>query len=300
MLASSIVLRLALLQYVQGSRLGQPRDVDAETFGTHTWDDKQKPSGHWASSKHSQHSHRSNDDSGHAWADEDNSHELPVDSSVDEMPAPGSMTATMAKRALQHANDQESATRQKAASKHTFSKVMSGYHSDSEVYDSTVHMGSDSNKNYYNAPLDIQDTLDKDADGSLTVAEFMPKCLKHTKTLIADLDYNYGDAQLETILRNWCKSAEEFPHARGSRKVIGFRNHQSCTNFADDLANARYYELSHRSDKGYKLFCTAFYAHHGGFAAPAPPPPPKKPPVYSSSSFAGLSIVVASLLLCLA
>merc|ERR1719235_408413 len=135
---------------------------------------------------------------------------------------------------------------------------------------------------------DLQGTLEQDCMDSINLEQFMPLCLKHTKSLIADLDFNYGDAQLETILRNWCSSAEEFPNTRGARKVIGFRSHQSCANFADDLKNARFYELSHHSDKGYKTFCTAFYAHHGGFAAPAPPPPPKpSPPVYNSASGAG-------------
>merc|ERR1719240_20980 len=156
-------------------------------------------------------------------------------------------------------------------------------------YDAKVEITSSSNT----GTLDLQGMLEQDCQNSITLKDFMPKCLKHTKSLIADLDYNYGDAQLETILRNWCQSAKEFPNARGTQKVIGFRNHQSCTDFADDLKNARHSELKTGSDRGYRDFCSAFYGHHGGFAAPAPPPPVKEsPPKFNGSCATGISIVV--------
>jgi len=146
---------------------------------------------------------------------------------------------------------------------------------------------------------DLQGTLEQDCQASLTLKEFMPTCLKHTKSLIADLDANYGDAQLETILLNWCRSAEEFPHARGSQKVIGFRDHQTCKSFASDLKEARYLELKSTSDKGYQDFCTAFYGHHGGFEFQPKPPVKEEPPKKSGSCWMGLSVVVASLMLSL-
>jgi hypothetical protein len=157
-------------------------------------------------------------------------------------------------------------------------------------YDTRNEVTSDSTSG-----VDLQSTLESDCADSLTLAQFMPKCLKHTKSLIADLDWNYGDAQLETILRNWCQSAKEFPLTRGTRKVIGFKNHQSCTDFADDLKNARYYELKSTSDKGYRDFCTAFYDHHGGFQAVAPPRK-EKPAPRSGASWVGLSTVVVTLM----
>jgi len=149
---------------------------------------------------------------------------------------------------------------------------------------------------------DLQGTLEDDLAGSMMqLEEFMPKCLAHTKSLIADLDYNYGDAQLETILLNWCKSAEEFPNTRGRRKVIGYKNHQSCTAFTDDLKNARFHELRTTSDKGYRKFCNAFYEHHGGFTKVAPPPRVKEgPPRFSGASWAGVSTAVMVLVLFLA
>lgn len=206
---------------------------------------------------------------------------------VEEAPEP--VGAGMARRVLNHRREENDEFK-------ADSDVIAKYDSDSDI-----GLESDSSEEI---SYDLQETLEEDAVKSVTLTDFMPKCLKHTKSLIADLDYNYGDAQLETILRNWCYSAKEFPNARGSRKVIGFRNHVACTDFADDLKNARYYELSHQSDKGYKEFCSAFYGHHDGFGAPSPPPPapPPKPPVFNSASFAGVSTMVAmtSLLLYLA
>lgn len=162
-------------------------------------------------------------------------------------------------------------------------------------YDAKVKISSASTSG---SSADLQGTLEQDCEGSMTLKDFMPKCLKHTKSLIADLDVNYGDAQLETVLLNWCKSAKEFPHARGTQKVIGFQNHQSCIHFASDLKNARYSELKSTSDQGYRDFCSAFYGHHGGFAVP-PPPKPKEQPRSTGSFGAGLSMVVLSLMLCL-
>lgn len=180
-------------------------------------------------------------------------------------------------------------------------KVSSDLESDSSAGESADLESESESDSSTAVESDLQGTLEQDCMDSINLEQFMPLCLKHTKSLIADLDFNYGDAQLETILRNWCSSAEEFPNTRGARKVIGFRNHQSCFDFADDLKKARYSELKSTSDAGYRKFCTAFYGHHGGFAAPAPPPPATVPPPprYSSAPFAGLSMAVMSLTLSL-
>lgn len=144
--------------------------------------------------------------------------------------------------------------------------------------------------------LSLEDALEEDLTPNMKLCDFMPKCLKHTHALIADLDYNYGDAQLETVLRNWCSSAQEFPKTRGTQKVIGFKEHGTCTNFASDLANARFTELKTKSDKGYRNFCTAFFEHHGGFQM-APPKKTEEPPAQSGAPWSGLSLLAVALAL---
>lgn len=196
-------------------------------------------------------------------------------------------------------SDLESDSSEKVMINTDSTKVSSDLESDSSTGGSADLESESESDSSTAVESDLQGTLEQDCMDSINLEQFMPLCLKHTKSLIADLDFNYGDAQLETILRNWCSSAEEFPNTRGARKVIGFRNHQSCFDFADDLKKARYSELKSTSDAGYRKFCTAFYGHHGGFAAPAPPPPATVPPPprYSSASFAGLSMAVMSLTL---
>jgi len=285
LLVRSIAFNLVLLYHVHGSRLGSPKDQDDQPKGW-AWKDpvgQHKPPGQVAPHKPS--------DGSHAWAGkakEPWSGEVPknnIDKDID-MPLNGGLprkVMTPAKEDDIRADDMEprSVVKDSVTAK----------------YDTSTEISTDSTAG--TSSTDLQGTLAEDCAASINLAQFMPKCLKHTKSLIADLDYNYGDAQLETILRNWCQSAKEFPNARGTRKVIGFKNHESCTDFADDLKNARFSELKTTSDKGYRDFCTAFYAHHGGFDVP-PPPPRKEEPAKSYAPWAGLSMVVTSLMLLLA
>lgn len=270
MFAGIVVLSLALLCKVRGSRLGSPKDdeTDGTSWAFQNGDRQHAPPGHLVGSADSTGSE-------HAWAG--NRHQPEWKSQVprpsDDMPL---SVGAGARKVLQPEKDEDMAP-----------DVVAKYDTKQRV---TSHSAAGTS-------ADLQGTLEQDCRDSMTLKDFMPKCLKHIKSLITDLDYNYGDAQLETILRNWCQSAKEFPNARGTQKVIGFRNHQSCTDFADDLKNARYSELKTTSDKGYRDFCVAFYDHHGGFAFKAPPRV-KEEPRKSSSCWTGLSMVVTSLMLC--
>jgi len=156
---------------------------------------------------------------------------------------------------------------------------------------------------------DLMGSLARDCKETHNLKEFLPKCMAHVHNLIAEIDYNYGDAQLETTLRNHCTHAEEFPLSSADNKSPdhfwtagnkkesgkwetvdssnpqwlhheepagngengftagnsnGFTAHQSCVEFAEELKNARYLELSSQKTSGYKNFCTKFYEHHGG------------------------------------
>jgi len=266
MLAHIIVLSHVMVHQVHGSRLGVPQNAGDKPTGW-AWKDSDhhKPPGHLAKHKHS--------DGSHAWAGKARQPwkaEMPDSDIVD---VPNSVNGGIPRKVIRSKTEDD--IRAESVVKDS---VTAKYDTSSEITSS-----SETNS-------DLQGTLEADCADSMNLAEFMPKCLKHTKSLIADLDWNYGDAQLETILRNWCQSAKEFPNARGTRKVIGFRSHQSCTDFADDLKNARYSELKTSSDEGYREFCSAFYGHHGGFVAQSPPR--KKEPVYSGACWRGFSMVM--------
>lgn len=283
MFARSIILSVAVLQQVQSSRLGTPKEAPSG-WAWKDVDGHHKPPGHLNSQKQA--------DGSHAWAGKgkkvDSKMPMPFHKetdSIEEIPMNGGLPRKVM------APEKEDAFEPQSVDEVVKDSVTAKYDvtlREKAVADSAA-----------GASTDLQGTLEQDCAASMNLKEFMPKCLTHTKSLIADLDYNYGDAQLETILRNWCQSAKEFPNTRGTRKVIGFRNHQSCTDFADDLKNARFFELKSTSDKGYRKFCTDFYAHHGGFDVQAPPPR-KQEPVKSGTSWAGISMVMVSLMLCLA
>jgi len=277
MLGRSIVLGLAFLHQVQvqGSRLGSPRDEDTTGHGW-AWKDVD---GHHAPPGHGL---NSADRSGHAWAGKGKQWGGEKPTADNYTPEP--MQAGAARKLVDADSEEFSSDKE--------------YHAKYDQRQKQIKVKSSSGL-VTGGSTDLQSTLEQDCEDSMTLKDFMPKCLKHTKSLIADLDYNYGDAQLYTILRNWCQSAKEFPVTRGTRKAIGFKNHETCFAFAGDLKNARFYELSHKSDKGYKEFCSAFYGHHGGFDVPPPPPKKESAPVYNSASFAGFSMVLMSLALCL-
>lgn len=276
MFTHCVVLSLVVFAPVQGSRLGGPKEDNGKGNSWALQDSNRHhaPPGTVATS-------RPSDKFDHAWDGDGKEPKWHT-----QMPKAVGMPMSIGSEAgkvlqPQKANEMEP-------------KIVAKYDAETKV---KVEADSESSSSMAN---DLQGTLEQDCKDSMTLKDFMPKCLKHTKSLIADLDYNYGDAQLETVLLNWCRSAEEFPHARGSQKVIGFRDHGTCMDFASDLKNARYYELKSTSDKGYRDFCTAFYGHHGGFQFTKPAAPVKEEPqknVKNVASWMRLSMVVVSLML---
>merc|ERR1719379_2301886 len=113
-------------------------------------------------------------------------------------------------------------------------------------------------------------------DCRMYLDEFLPKCMSAVDDLIGEIDYNYGDAQLETTLRNFCSHAQEFPKSHGN--ADGFLSEMSCVEFAGDLWKARMLELKTTKTSGYKDFCTKFYEHHGGRAEVKQPKKEKEVP----------------------
>lgn len=127
---------------------------------------------------------------------------------------------------------------------------------------------------------------------NMKLKDFMPKCTKRLRTLILDIDNNYGDAQLHTTLVNYCSHGQEFPVSHGDSH--GFQETDSCENFAADLEKVRFEELRTNSQEGYSGFCKAFYQHHGGLIAATPKKrPPKEPKTYSSSRRVSEPLVAA-------
>lgn len=132
----------------------------------------------------------------------------------------------------------------------------------------------------------------------MKLKQFLPKCEKKVRKLIAVVDYNYGDAQLETTLKNHCTQAKEFPRSHPHLKSHGFRGSGDCLEFAEDLAKARNMELKTDSTRGYSAFCTSFYDHHGGFIRSAPKKEEDDDPLIYSGAQAqrlGASLALAAL-----
>merc|ERR1719321_309865 len=134
-----------------------------------------------------------------------------------------------------------------------------------------------------------------DCNKNMNLDQFMPKCMAHVHDLIADMDYNYLDVNLETNLRNYCLHTQEFPKSHGGGD--GFLAHVSCKEFAGDLWQARVHELKTSDTSKYKDFCTAFYEHHGGRDAVAKPKK-AEPSKYNAAS--NPSTLLAAIAVCLA
>merc|ERR1719321_2416325 len=120
-----------------------------------------------------------------------------------------------------------------------------------------------------------------DCNKNMNLDQFMPKCMAHVHDLIADMDYNYLDVNLETNLRNYCLHTQEFPKSHGHGD--GFLSDVSCIDFGGDLWKARVHELKSGDTCGYKDFCTKFYEHHGGRTV-VKQPKKKEEPSYSAAS----------------
>merc|ERR1719387_2791499 len=147
---------------------------------------------------------------------------------------------------------------------------------------------------------DFVDLLGSKARSVHYYSEFEPFCLKYIKGAIKMIDENYGDAQLETTLKNECIHSQEFPHSIKT----GFLSHDSCTQFARDIQQARDEEnnswhLHGGSTQGYHKFCTNFYEHHGGFNAQAQPEV-REEAVRSRATKRGIAIVLAAVVATLA
>lgn len=87
--------------------------------------------------------------------------------------------------------------------------------------------------------------------------KFLPRCLEHTAELVATIDKEYTDVQLEANLLHQCQAEKEFPAAYED----GFHTHEACEDFAHSLAEARMEELRTGKTDGYEEFCTEFYEH---------------------------------------
>merc|ERR1719387_3398265 len=138
---------------------------------------------------------------------------------------------------------------------------------------------------------DFVDLLGSKARSVHYYSEFEPWCLKYIKRAIKTIDENYGDAQLETTLKNECIHSQEFPHSIKT----GFLSHDSCTQFAKDIQLARDEENLHGgSTQGYKKFCTDFYAHHGGFNGAQPQEVKEERYQRSGTAQRGVTVVLAA------
>lgn len=138
--------------------------------------------------------------------------------------------------------------------------------------------------------MDFLGSLDTDMK-TLQLNEFLPKCMRHVDNLIGDMDYNYGDVQLETVLRNYCAHTKEFPLSHGGGD--GFLAHVPCNDFAKDLWDARVLELKSQSTSGYEKFCTKFYEHHGGRDPVQQKKKKESPEKYSAASTPSVFYVAA-------
>lgn len=89
------------------------------------------------------------------------------------------------------------------------------------------------------------------------LAAFKPKCLAHVEKLIHSIDRSYTDEQLQTVLENECKLAQEFPNSQKS----GYNSHDKCMEFAKKLATARDHELKTGETQQYAKFCEEYHHH---------------------------------------
>lgn len=89
--------------------------------------------------------------------------------------------------------------------------------------------------------------------------EWLPKCIRHVKALVLDLDRSYTDQQLKYALETDCELDKQFTVYED-----GFHNKSACTKFAELLVIAREADLKYDTDEGYKGFCSDYYLHKGG------------------------------------
>jgi len=135
-----------------------------------------------------------------------------------------------------------------------------------QLPDSNVSSQGDNSTNFVNVSLgqNTSQTLhvamhnllaDLATIDTQTKETFMGKCMVHVQSLVSALDRSYGDMQLETVLVNECKAAEEFP----TEISTGFHNISTCEDFAKKLTLARMHELQSGHTDKYHSFCKDYY-----------------------------------------
>lgn len=87
--------------------------------------------------------------------------------------------------------------------------------------------------------------------------EYLPQCLAHVKEVVATIDEEYTDVQIQTVLTNECLLEKQFPSAHED----GFESEEACHEFARMLTEARNEELNSGSQTGYQDFCKTYYDH---------------------------------------
>eukprot|EP00747_Dinoflagellata_sp_TGD_P164715 gnl/TRDRNA2_/TRDRNA2_185021_c0_seq1.p1 gnl/TRDRNA2_/TRDRNA2_185021_c0~~gnl/TRDRNA2_/TRDRNA2_185021_c0_seq1.p1 ORF type:complete len:281 (+),score=62.08 gnl/TRDRNA2_/TRDRNA2_185021_c0_seq1:73-915(+) len=85
---------------------------------------------------------------------------------------------------------------------------------------------------------------------------FIARCTSHVYQVVHTIDMFYTDVQVETVLSNECRLAEDFPYAHDD----GFHNFEACIKFAKKLTAVRRKELN-TGVGDYSPFCTDYWNH---------------------------------------
>lgn len=95
-------------------------------------------------------------------------------------------------------------------------------------------------------------------------------CASHLGSLIRRLDRHYTDAQLRTVLVNFCITSEEYSSLPGFQD--GFRSQKACETFAKNLVEARDAELAGEegAESGYTGLCRSYLGIKRRVKLPAP------------------------------
>lgn len=86
--------------------------------------------------------------------------------------------------------------------------------------------------------------------------KFVPKCEKHVKGMVKDLDATYTIETLRAVILKECKLARKDP-----AKDSGFRDNKNCKEFACRLADCRVQEIKTGETAQYHEYCEDYYNH---------------------------------------